>query len=98
MRDLFANQAKLESLPIPGAAIYHLPSFLLYRLPTDILDALIRETPWRQERVMLWGKPYLQPRLVAWYGDPGRVYSYSGIKLDPLPWTDLLAGLREASS
>ena len=36
----------------------------------------------------------LQPRLIAWYGDPGRAYSYSGIALQPLPWTPTLAALR----
>jgi alkylated DNA repair dioxygenase AlkB len=36
----------------------------------------------------------MQPRLVAWYGDKDRSYTYSGIRLVPLPWTDLLMKLK----
>ncbi len=42
----------------------------------------------------MWGKLYSQPRLVAWYGDPDCSYTYSGITLAPLPWTDLLLNIR----
>jgi len=61
-----------------------------------ILQRLISETPWRQESVTVWGKRHLQPRLVAWYGDPKRSYTYSGITLTPLDWTPLLLSLRSA--
>ena len=69
------------------------------KLPFDVnavLDGLTNETPWRQEEIVVWGKRHLQPRLIAWYGDAERTYSYSGIKLTPLPWTPLLLGLRTA--
>jgi alkylated DNA repair dioxygenase AlkB len=59
-----------------------------------MLLALIDETPWRQENVKVWGKTFRQPRLVAWYGDPGHRYSYSGISLNPLPWTDRIASVK----
>jgi alkylated DNA repair dioxygenase AlkB len=55
-----------------------------------MLARLIDETKWRQEAVRIYGKHYDQPRLVAWYGDVGMKYDYSGISLIPLPWTDLL--------
>jgi alkylated DNA repair dioxygenase AlkB len=35
-----------------------------------------------------------QPRLTAWYGDPGRSYTYSGLTLEPLAWTADLQTLR----
>jgi alkylated DNA repair dioxygenase AlkB len=60
----------------------------------QILEKLRSETPWRQESVRIYGKMYEQPRLVAWYGDPGKHYTYSGISLTPLPWTHLLLTLR----
>ena len=58
----------------------------------ELLQRLIDETRWRQERITVYGKPYLQPRLSAWHGDLS--YRYSGIRLDPLPWTPLLQQLR----
>ena len=43
----------------------------------------------------MWDKTYLQPRLVAWYGDEGASYEYSGKRYEALPWTPLLLDLRE---
>jgi alkylated DNA repair dioxygenase AlkB len=42
----------------------------------------------------MWGREYVSPRLVAWYGEPGASYLYSGIRHEPLAWTPLLANLR----
>lgn len=54
--------------------------------------ALRDGTRWRQEKIRLFGRKRRQPRLTAWHGDPGAAYCYSGIRLDPEPWTaDLLA-------
>jgi len=57
-----------------------------------LLDRLIEESPWRQESITVYGKNYRQPRLSAWYGDLG--YSYSGIRLEPEPWTNTLLDIR----
>lgn len=60
----------------------------------DWLPALLAETEWRQEQIQLFGRSIPQPRLTAWYGDRGASYRYSGLALEPLPWTPLLAGIR----
>jgi alkylated DNA repair dioxygenase AlkB len=81
-------------MPLPGAEVYYQSSIDL-GFPADIiLNRLIDEVPWRQEDVNVWGKTFKQPRLVAWYGDEGMAYRYSGISLNPLPWTDLLLDLK----
>ena len=36
----------------------------------------------------------MQPRLVAWFGDPGAAYTYSGLQLVPEPWSERLGSLR----
>src|SRR3546814_3890623 len=56
--------------------------------------ALMAGTPWRHDEIIVYGRKVLQPRLTAWYGDPGARYAYSGIELAPLPWTPLLADLK----
>lgn len=56
--------------------------------------ALMREVPWQQKTISMMGRQVMQPRLVAWFGDPGAVYTYSGTRNDPLPWTPALAELR----
>ena len=42
----------------------------------------------------MFGKKLPVPRLSAWYGDPGSVYSYSNIRLDPKPWFAALTDVR----
>ncbi len=62
------------------------------------MQSLIDQTTWRQDPVRLFGRSYPQPRLVAWHGDPGASYRYSGLRLEPLPWTGLLARLRDQAA
>lgn len=68
-------------------------------LPPAEADALFEVlrtgVAWRQERITLFGSEFLQPRLSAWYGDPGAVYTYSGLTLSPEPWSPPLAALKE---
>lgn len=94
MPDLFASEHELRLLPIAGAEIYYLPRLPLPEPPAALLRKLIEQTPWRAEEVFVWGKRHMQPRLTAWYGDPGSRYRYSGLDLEPLPWTETLQGIR----
>ena len=59
------------------------------------MGPLLEQTPWRQPRVRLFGREVRSPRLACWYGDPDAVYTYSGQRNEPRPWTPLLAGIRE---
>lgn len=58
------------------------------------LQQLWRELAWEQQEITLFGRRVLQPRLTAWYGDPGSSYSYSGLQLEPRPWHPLLLALK----
>jgi alkylated DNA repair dioxygenase AlkB len=91
--DLFAS-GELELLDIPDAEIYYSPRVDLGADPDLILEQLIEEIPWRTDVINLMGKQYQQPRLTAWFGDAGASYTYSGLSLEPSPWTDLLSTLR----
>jgi alkylated DNA repair dioxygenase AlkB len=78
-------------LPKDGEAIYT-PS-LFERAEADALfEKLLREIEWRQEPIVIFGKRVMQPRLTAWYGE--REYTYSGITLQPLPWSESLTTIR----
>ena len=56
-------------------------------------DAVMSAVDWRQEELTLYGRRIPQPRLSAWYGDAA--YAYSGLHLEPRPWPDVLAALRD---
>lgn len=58
------------------------------------LQQLWRELAWEQREITLYGRRVLQPRLVAWYGDRGASYRYSGLQLEPMPWHPLLQALK----
>jgi alkylated DNA repair dioxygenase AlkB len=76
-----------------GELIFH-PAFFPPAESDRLLQALVQTTPWRQDKIRLFGQEYDQPRLTAWYGDPGKTYTYSGLRLEPLPWTRLLLEIK----
>ena len=81
---------------MPDAEVLYLSATSLPLSDRELKARFIAETPWRQEEIVLWGKRHLQPRLVAWYGDEGCIYTYSGIRFTPLSWTDLLIEVKES--
>ena len=83
---------EIEGLPLIDADLQLWRQVELGRSYDSLLQALIEDTAWRQEEITVYGKPYLQPRLSAWYGN--LAYSYSGIQLEPLPWTSTLLGIK----
>ena len=92
MMDLFATIEQLTPIPIDDGELY-----FLERLPlagSDILQRLIAETDWRADFITVWGKRHLQPRLTAWHGTAR--YRYSGMTLEPLPFTPLQLEIRQA--
>lgn len=62
----------------------------------DVFDYLLTEIPWQSRTITMFGKQHREPRMTAWFGDDGASYTYSGIRLSPLAWTDTLQILREA--
>jgi alkylated DNA repair dioxygenase AlkB len=95
MSDLFARTDRLERIPMSDAEVYYLHDLDLGCQHDSILHQLIADVPWRQENILVWRKVYPQPRLIAWYGDRGSDYTYSGLSLTPLRWTDLLLDIRK---
>jgi len=61
----------------------------------DWFCRLQAELDWRQHHIELFGRRVAQPRLSAWYGDPGAAYCYSGLRLEPAVWTPCLAEVRD---
>ncbi|OWW19903.1 alpha-ketoglutarate-dependent dioxygenase AlkB family protein [Noviherbaspirillum denitrificans] len=94
MDTLFDTPGIWETIPAIDAELRVMPGF--YRQPDTaaFMQQLLEETPWQQETITLWGKQHLQPRLSAWYGDPGSSYAYSGVVLEPHPWTEILQRIK----
>lgn len=60
-----------------------------------LLRRLIDTTPWRSDRITVFGKSHELPRLRQWYGNRDSIYLWSGIEMRPLPWTPELLEIRE---
>ena len=88
-------EGSAEVLPLPGADLTLLRRPDLGVSAEALLAELLADTPWRQETITLFGKTHLQPRLLAWYGDSGASYRYSGKTYQPLPFTERLESLRK---
>lgn len=57
---------------------------------TELMTALVSEVPWRQDKITIFGATHPVPRLTSWHGDPGAQYAYSGIEMNPQPWSRTL--------
>lgn len=90
---LFADGAAFTPLALEDAEVAWLADCPLPCPSAELFARLQAETPWRQESIILFGKRVLQPRLSAWYGSAA--YTYSGLTLEPLPLTPLLAALHQ---
>lgn len=92
MSDLFFTGPR-ELLPYDGSAILHDAVWALDESHELLVD-MVEHVEWVQPKLLMFGRPVLQPRLTAWFGDPDRRYSYSGVAFDPKPWTDSLRKIK----
>lgn len=92
--DLFATDTSLTPIPLEDGELAWLAQLPLPWSNADVMARLVQETAWREDTIVVYGKRHLQPRLSAWYGDAA--YTYSGLRLDPAPFTPLLETLRTA--
>ena len=86
--------ADIEVIELPDGRV-RLVEALFSAAENEHWFAALRDgTRWRQEDIRIFGRKRRQPRLTAWHGDAGAVYSYSGIRLDPEPWSADLAAVK----
>lgn len=72
----------------------YLPGFLAPDEATALFERLRREAPWQQEWLTLYGRRTPVPRLIAWCGDDGLNYRYSGTDHPCTGWLAALGPLR----
>lgn len=79
---------------INGEYIY-IPNFYNKAVADSLFKKLETTISWKQESMNMYGKEVKFPRLTAWYGDDDKPYSFSGIKLEPHPWTQELFKIKD---
>lgn len=91
---LFALSDDPVSLPLEDGSLSYFPCFFSEAEADALFDDCLHSLAWRQDSLRIADRLIPIPRLQCWYGDTGTDYSYSRLKLIPLPWTDLLQGIR----
>jgi len=81
-------------IELTDSKIYWQPDFLSEELSAQLFHQLLNSLNWRQEKIQMFGRQVLQPRLQAWYGT--KSYTYSGLTMQPEPWTEPLSFIRQA--
>ncbi len=61
----------------------------------DYFDQLKNTITWEEKEIVLFGKKIMQPRLVAFYGNDGISYKYSGQSMVAKAWNDVLQEIKE---
>lgn len=83
-----------ENLNLPEADVVFFPHFFTLEEGSELFLKLTQEITWEQRQISFFGQLVNQPRLVAWYGDPDAVYTYSNTTFEPLPWLPLLTEIK----
>jgi alkylated DNA repair dioxygenase AlkB len=80
-------------LELPDADVRLWPQALAPAEADSLFAALRSGIQWQVEDIVIFGQRRRVPRLVAWHGDPGTGYTYSGTMHEPQSWTPELRRL-----
>mgnify|MGYP006147888875 FL=1 len=84
-----------ESHDLGNARIDEYPTAFKPRQALKLADTLINEIPWHQASIIIAGAPRQVPRLQCWMGDAESIYGYSGIRLSPEPWSEVVISIKQ---
>jgi alkylated DNA repair dioxygenase AlkB len=84
---------KINVLPKDGVAHYFQGIF--DDVTSDLLyQSLFTSLDWQPDELWMLGKKVVTQRKVAWIGDSGCSYTYSGVKKEPQAWTSELLEIK----
>ena len=82
-------------IKIPDGKLTFLEGFFDLKESQVLQSKLIETIEWSQDKVIVYGKTHKIPRLNAWYGEEGKAMTYSGLTLEPKPWTKELIQIKQ---
>ena len=88
------NPNEVEQIPIQDGELCLYPHLFSPEERETFLIQLKGNVNWQQEEIKLYGSSIPLPRLTAWFGDEGKTYMYSGITVEPEPWTPTLLEIK----
>jgi len=82
-------------LKLPNADISYYPNFFDVKKADYYFNTLLKEIPWQQDDITVFGKTYAQPRLTALFANNSKSYSYSNITMYPHSFTSALSDIKD---
>jgi alkylated DNA repair dioxygenase AlkB len=73
-------------LSLKNAEILFIEHFFNKTEADRLFKELLETIAWQQGEITMFGKKVLEPRLMAWYGEADKTYTYSGKTNIPLAW------------
>lgn len=94
MSSLFTTH-KID-LHLKNADVTYYPNFIDIEKANKYFEILLKNTPWQQDIITVYGKTYKQPRLTALFASNNKPYSYSNITMQPYKFTAELLEIKVA--
>ncbi len=85
-----------QKIEVADGDLVFYPNFFTVEESDRFFFELEKTIKWRQDSITLYGKTFPIPRENAWYGDSDKPYTYSGIDMEPEPWTPTLLEIKTA--
>ncbi|KAA2245103.1 alpha-ketoglutarate-dependent dioxygenase AlkB [Chitinophaga agrisoli] len=92
---VFSGDASRHEVILQDGALAYYPQFFTGAVADGYFRDLQANIPWKQESMNMYGKEVLFPRLMAWHGDAGSAYAFSGKTYVPNPWTAALLAIKQ---
>jgi alkylated DNA repair dioxygenase AlkB len=84
-----------DRLSMPDAEVLFYPELFTPTECDDFFQDLSSSVAWEQKQIDAPTGNVTLPRLVAWYADAGKSYSYSGVTVTPHDWIPLLRQIKQ---
>ncbi len=95
MPDLFSQTPRETiNIPILDGELLLVKRFYGLEEANKLQLELTKGLEWQAKAIKMFGKEIMQPRLMAWYGEPDAVYTYSGTTFAPNAFTPSLLQIK----
>lgn len=88
---------KNKAIPVinTNGEVFYFKNFLSDEEANDLYNKMLENTAWAQYPITIFGKTFLQPRLIAWQGDRGVEYTYSKTTFQSNGWSSEVLYIKE---
>lgn len=90
-----SGEVHVKAFP-PGGELVYARDWTPRENADALFVELMQEVDWESRSIQMFGKRMLQPRKIAFQGDPGVRYAYSGGQYLAQHWHPRVAGLKQA--